>query len=74
MNIGRFRPGWGPVFLLSALALSVFFAPIPAIPLAAQTISGRLLDSDSRTPVVSGTVVLFDAEGVGSLNFVLDLL
>lgn len=63
MASGRSRTTWRAVFLFSASFLAFLPPPTLAGPVGGQTVSGRLLDSESRLPIGSGTVALFDVVG-----------
>ena len=63
MHTVRTRPNPRSVFRFSAFALSLLAAPTLSAPLSAQSVSGRLLDNESRLPVSNGTVSLLDTLG-----------
>ena len=57
------RRHWSVPLSFVFFTLTFLLAPIFLGPLQAQVVSGRLLDNESRRPVVNGTVTLADSLG-----------
>jgi hypothetical protein len=72
MHTVRTRPSLRSVLRFSAFALALLAAPALTAPLNAQTVSGRLIDSESRLPVSNGTVSLLDTLGIAVARVLTD--